>query len=143
MFEDDKKTLFEKAVVSEERFAKLFSDIYKRVVEYAKQFNIDNWNEMKYLYINQIKERPTCKICGKPVKFRSFNRGYTDTCCRSCDKLFKSQVQKQLWNKYTKEEKEARLEHAATIVEQKTGYRTPFANPEIREKIKLKGNNNG
>lgn len=135
MFENDVKILTEKSVVSEMSFGKLFPDIYKRVVDYAKQFNISDWREMKYLYMNQIKERPVCVICGKPVKFRSVNKGYTNTCSRECDLQLKSQSHKKLWSNYTEEEKQARLDHAASVVEEKTGYRTPFANPEIRKKV--------
>ena len=135
MLENDIKLLTEKSVVSEERFKKLFPDTYKRVSEYSRQRGALSWNEMKYMYMYQIEERPTCKICGKPVKFGSVRKGYTDTCDRICDKLYKSEVQKLLWGSYTEEEKRARLDHAATIVEQKTGYRTPFANPEIRKKV--------
>ncbi len=135
MFENDVKILSEKSVISEASFSKLFPDIYKRIIDYAKRFNVTDWREIKYLYMNQIKERPVCSICGKPVKFRSVNRGYTATCSRECDLQLKSQSHKKLWLNYTKEEKQARLDHAADVVEQKTGYRTPFANPEIRKKI--------
>ena len=135
MLEQDVKTLTEKSVVSEASFSKLFPDIYRRVVEYAKKFNITDWREMKYLYMNQIKERPVCKVCGKPVKFRSVNKGYTDTCSRECDLALKSESHKKLWKNYTSEEKEARLEHVGDVREERTGYRTPFANPEIRKKI--------
>ena len=135
MFENDVKILTEKSVVSEERFKNLFPDTYRRVYEYSKPRGALSWNEMKYMYMNKIEERPVCKICGKPVKFGSVRKGYTDTCDRSCDKLYKAEVQKRLWGGYTEEEKQARLDHAASVVEAKTGYRTPFANPEIRKKV--------
>lgn len=135
MFENDLKILTEKSVVSEVNFAKLFPDIYKRVVDYSTQFNISDWREMKYLYMNQIKDRPVCVICGKPVKFRSVNKGYTDTCSRECDLQLKSQSHKKIWNGYTKEEKTARVKQMEDTREAKTGYRTPFANPDTRKQI--------
>ena len=135
MLEQDIKLLLEKAVISKDRFSHLFPDVFKRIVDYSIELSISDWKEMKYLYINQIKERPVCKICGKPVKFQSMNKGYTDTCSRECDKLLKSRVHQKIWNNYTKEEKEARLLHAADLREEKTGYRTPFSDPKIRKQI--------
>lgn len=135
MFENDLKILTEKSVVSEANFAKLFPDIYKRVVDYSISFNITDWREMKYLYMNRITERPVCVICGKPVKFRSVNKGYTDTCSRECDLALKSQSHKKIWNGYTKEEKAARVKQMEDTREAKTGYRTPFANPDTRKQI--------
>ena len=135
MFENDVKILTEKSVVSEANFAKLFPDIYKRVVDYSTPFNITDWREMKYLYMNQINRRPVCVICGKPVKFRSVNKGYTDTCSRECDLALKSQSHKKIWDGYTKEEREARVKQMEDTREAKTGYRTPFANPDTRKQI--------
>lgn len=142
MLDTDINILRERAVLSQEYFSRENPEVYKRVCEYSTKIGATEWKEMKYLYMNQIKERPVCKVCGKPVIFQSVRKGYTDTCCRDCDKIYKAKVQKQLWANYTEEEKNTRLEHAAEVVKQKTGYRTPFANPEIREKIKLKGNKN-
>lgn len=135
MFENDLKILTEKSVLSEANFAKLFPDIYKRVVDYSIPFNITDWREMKYLYMNQINKRPVCVICGKPVKFRSVNKGYTDTCSRECDLELKSRSHKKIWNDYTKEEKEDRVKRMEDTREAKTGYRTPFANPDTRKQI--------
>ena len=135
MFEDDVKLLQEKAVVSKDNFAYLYPDVYERIRLYSRSLHIDNWAEMKYLYIKRIKTRPVCKVCGKPVEFRSMNRGYKSTCSRECDLALKSESHKKIWENYTSEEKEARLEHAADVREEHTGYRTPFADPEIRKKI--------
>ena len=135
MIENDLKVLREKSVLSEASFAKLFPDIYKRVADYSISFNITDWREMKYLYMNQINKRPVCVICGKPVKFRSVNKGYTDTCSRECDLALKSQSHKKIWTSYTKEEKEARVKQMEDTREAKTGYRTPFANPDTRKQI--------
>ena len=135
MFEDDVKLLQEKAVVSKDNFAYLYPDVYERIRLYSRSLHIDNWAEMKYLYIKRIKTRPVCKICGKPVEFRSMNRGYKSTCSRECDLALKSESHKKLWKNYTSEEKEARLEHAADVREEHTGYRSAFENPEIQQKI--------
>ena len=95
MLEDDIKILKEKANVPQSAFAKHYPDLHQRVVEYGNMLARTAWNEIKYLYMNQIKEVPVCKICGKAVKFRSVNRGYKDTCSRECDLALKSRTQKE------------------------------------------------
>lgn len=95
MLEQDRKILQEKANMPEGVFAKKYPDIYERVVESTKMHAGAGWNERKYIYVNQIKERPTCKICGKMVCFKSAKRGYKATCSRECDLALKSQTQKE------------------------------------------------
>lgn len=95
MFEDDVKILQEKRNVPESAFKLHYPEVYNRVQEAAKLLHIERWNEAKYIYTNQIKERPTCKICGKPVEFISVNRGYKATCSRECDIILKSQLNKR------------------------------------------------
>lgn len=95
MLDDDAKILQEKRNVPESAFKLHYPDLYNRVQEAAKLLNIERWNEAKYIYTNHIKERSTCKICGKPVKFISVNRGYKSTCSRECDLALKSRTQKE------------------------------------------------
>lgn len=134
MFEDDVKLLKEKSVVSKANFEYLYPDVYERIRVYSRHLHIDDWAQMKYLYINRIKTLPVCKICGKPVEFRSMNRGYKATCSRECDLAMKSKSHKKLWENYTNKEKQTRLEQAAQAREEHTGYRSPFDDPEIRKK---------
>lgn len=90
MFGEDVKVLQEKRNVPESAFKIHYPEIYNRVVEWAKPLNVTRWNEMKYIYMNQLKSTPTCKICGKPVRFISSNKGYKGSCSRSCDLKLKS-----------------------------------------------------
>lgn len=90
MIEQDQKILQEKRNVPESAFKLHYPEIYNRVQESIKGLNIERWNEAKYIYTNQIKDRPTCKICGKPVRFISVNKGYKATCSRECDLALKS-----------------------------------------------------
>lgn len=91
---DDIKILQEKRNVPESAFKSHYPEVYNRVQDWVKPLSIERWNEAKYIYTHQLKERPTCKICGKAVEFRSENRGYKSTCCRECDLVLKSQTQK-------------------------------------------------
>ncbi len=134
MLEKDIEILKMKSVLSEKAFGKMFPDVYQRICEYTSKFSINKWSEKKYLYMNQIEKPPVCKICGKPVEFSSSNQGYKATCSRECDLLTKSKSHKKIWENYTKEEKEARLEQAASIREEHTGYRTAFEDPKVRKK---------
>ena len=102
MFEEDVKILQEKRNVPESAFKVHYPEVYNRVVEYSKPNTRTAWNEIKYIYIKQLKSLPTCKICGKPVEFRSMNRGYKSTCSRECDVLQKSNTQKENRNKNAK-----------------------------------------
>jgi len=40
--------------------------------------------EDAYVIMNDIDETPICKMCDNEVKFRSFNKGYTEYCGRTC-----------------------------------------------------------
>lgn len=132
MLENDICILKEKSVLSEDKFKKLYPDIYERVNNYS---NAKGWNEKKYLYINKIVERPVCVICGNPVKFQSVSKGYVSTCSRECDKHLKSNVHKKIWSEYTKAERASRIKQMEDKREEHCGYRTPFANPNIRTQI--------
>ena len=126
----DKNTLAQKV------FAKHYPLEYQTILDYIKQFDITDWSEIKYVYINQLKEIPKCKVCDKRTRyFKSFNR-YMDTCCRECDKKLKSQSHKSYWSNMTEEEKQNRIEQESKIKEQKYGYRTPFADDSVKNKIK-------
>ena len=93
--ENDIKILQEKRNVPESAFKLHYPDIYNRVKEAAKALSVTRWNEAKYIYTKQLKELPRCKICGKPVEFRSMKRGYKSTCSRECDLALKSRTQKE------------------------------------------------
>lgn len=132
---DDVKILQEKRNVPESAFKLHYREIYDRVMEAVKDLHIERWNEAKYIYTNKIKQRPTCKICGKSVDFKSTTRGYRNTCSRECELKLKSETHKNMWQNYTPEQRSARIKQVEDTREAKTGYRTPFANPEVRKKF--------
>lgn len=134
MLLDDIETLQAKSTFSQAMFKSWYPEVEARVVAWAKPLGITDWKEMKYVYMNQIRELPICQICGKPVEFRTMNRGYKATCSRECDLAMKSKSHKKLWSNYTEEEKQARLEQAANVREEHTGYRSSFDDPKIRKK---------
>jgi hypothetical protein len=41
-------------------------------------------SENVYRIVHHIDELPRCKICGKPVKYINFIKGYSDTCSHKC-----------------------------------------------------------
>ena len=90
MLEQDIKIIQEKRNMPESAFKLHYPEIYMRIQEWVKPLNITRWNEAKYIYTNQYKSSPTCKICGKPVMFVSVNKGYKSTCSRECDIALKS-----------------------------------------------------
>ena len=135
MLKDDTKILQEKRNMPESAFKIHYPDVYKRVVEYSRTLYRGAWNEIKYIYIKQLKSLPTCKICGKSVDFKSTTRGYRNTCSRECELKLRSKTHKNMWQNYTSEQRSSRIKQVEDTREAKTGYRTPFANPEVRKKF--------
>jgi csr/mutH/archaeal HJR family nuclease len=41
------------------------------------------------LYLKTNKSEGFCQICTKPTKFLSLDRGYKETCCKTCTNIFK------------------------------------------------------
>lgn len=128
--------LLNKSTLGESIFAKHYNYEYNHIIEYTKKFNPSSWAERKYIFINKLNEIPKCKICNNRTRyFKSSNR-YMDTCCRECDKKLKSVSHKSYWANMSEEEKRHRIEQEAKIKEQKYGYKTPFANKNVKDKIK-------
>ena len=136
MLESIIKILKQKSTLGEKVFSKHFPNEYKIIKEYTDKFNIVDWSECKYFYINQLHETPKCKICGNSVKFYKSANHYKETCCRECDRKLKSLSHQKIWNNYTDEEKINRLNHASQIKEERYGYSSPFASSEVKQKIK-------
>ena len=136
MLESIIKILKQKSTLGEKVFSKHFPNEYKIIKEYTDKFNIVDWSECKYFYINQLNEIPKCKICGNNVKFYKSANRYKETCCRECDRKLKSLSHQKIWNNYTDEEKLNRLNHASQIKEERYGYSSPFASSKVKQKIK-------
>lgn len=63
------------------------SKVYDNLIKDAFKlidFEVDNIVELRYCVLNNIKEKPKCKCCGKPVKFHTFTIGYRDFCSTIC-----------------------------------------------------------
>jgi len=58
----------------------LLEDINKFNIKY----NINNFSILLYHYYNNIEFPCVCKICGKELKFISFNKGYNKYCSKKC-----------------------------------------------------------
>lgn len=58
----------------------------------------NSWSETLYCVKYNIAEQPKCKICGNPVKFKSFEHGYRKYCtskCATSDKEIKDIISKK------------------------------------------------
>lgn len=77
MSSDNKKFLLSRA----EWFKNVYPTFYKSL---QKKYNIDSVAELLYLWYNNIDEVPVCKLCGSPVKFNGFNKGYNTYCSSYC-----------------------------------------------------------
>jgi len=63
------------------------SKVYDNLVKDAFKlidFEVDNIVELRYCVLNNLKEKPKCKCCGKPVKFHTSTIGYRDFCSTIC-----------------------------------------------------------
>ena len=127
--------LKDKYSLGQKIFAKNYPDEYKQILNYTSKFNITDWSEIKYVYINQLQSIPKCKICDNNARFyKSLNR-YMHTCCKECDKKLKSLSHLAYWNNLSQDEKIIRLNHEQLVKKDKYGYSTPFQCNDIKNKI--------
>ena len=47
-------------------------------------YNLQLYYDIIVLNLTNIYQRPRCIICGKPIEFKRFNRGYSKTCSIKC-----------------------------------------------------------
>lgn len=61
-------------------------ELYENIIRYSNSISSKDFkfSERLYLFINQLKNIPYCKICGKETKYLDYTRGYQDTCSRKC-----------------------------------------------------------
>ena len=71
---------------------------HKEEINYIlNRFNdTTNIYEVLYRLYHKINCNPGCKVCGKPVKFISFTKGYNRTCSHSCKTLLPETREKLL-----------------------------------------------
>ena len=63
---------------------KNYPDMYDRVIEFSKKYNIIEFTKMLYHYVYNITEPILCKTCNKPTNFKGFNQGYNTYCLGKC-----------------------------------------------------------
>ena len=54
-----------------------------------------SWGERMWWYFHGLRCRPSCPICGSPVIFINFSKGYHTYCCAACSNSSKERVEKQ------------------------------------------------
>lgn len=65
---------------------KCHPDIYEYMINYFNDADDTNSSSTEILYriMNNILVRPKCLVCGKPAKFKRFDRGYGLFCSNKC-----------------------------------------------------------
>lgn len=76
-----------------EWFMNTYPNFYKSLQK--KYSNVKSVSELLYLWYNNMDEVPTCKVCGSPVKFNGFTKGYNVYCSSYCANQDEDTKQKQ------------------------------------------------
>lgn len=98
------------------------------------------------LYLKTNNTDGFCKICQKPTKFLSLDKGYNDTCCKTCTNIFKYGFSSPFCKEEThSKSRQTKLErygdaHYLNVEKQKKTMLkkyggTGLASPEIRKRI--------
>lgn len=98
------------------------------------------------LYLKTNNSDSLCKICQKPTKFLSLDRGYKDTCCKTCTNIFKygfsspfCKEETHSKSRQTKLERYGDAHYLNVEKQQETMLKKyggkGFASPEIRKRI--------
>lgn len=81
---------------------KKFPDFYNWIISIDLYKSL-SFSEKLYWYYNGLTDHPICPICGKPVKYHSFNVGYKKFCSTRCSSLSKetqSKIKETCLKKY-------------------------------------------
>lgn len=131
----------------------VYVDVLKHI-KFGKTFQ-----EKIYCYCNNISEPVVCKMCGKPVNFWGYSRGYGTYCCIECKKKDKDIIGKSIrdalinkygdvfWKDYSKKVKATKLkrygsenylniEKRKQTCRERYGADSPLESKKIQEKIK-------
>jgi hypothetical protein len=98
-----------------------YPEVLNEIINYNKEYNLysDNMSANIYNFINNITEFPKCKICGKILKYRNYNIGYSKYCSAKCanrDNEIQEKYRKTMLKKY--------------------GVDNPLKNKDIKQKVK-------
>lgn len=69
---------------SERSFRKHYPEFCNYLLNKYKGVSWNKFSELLYLYFNNLKDIPKCPVCGNPVKFISFSKGYYTYCSNKC-----------------------------------------------------------
>lgn len=77
-----------------------------------------SFSEMLYVYYNGIESIPVCPVCGKPLEYTRFGKGYMKYCSKKC----------------VNKDKEALLRRGQTLKEHFNGTFGEYMKSKVREK---------
>lgn len=84
-------------------FMSVYPTFYKSLQK--KYPNTKLISELLYLWYNKIDEVPVCKVCGCPVRFNGFAKGYSTYCssyCANQDEDTKQTQRDKFYERYLK-----------------------------------------
>ena len=92
---------------------------------------VESINEALFRIKHNILNRPTCKICGLPVKFQGCShRSYADCCCPKCSDIYRQQqIRQHSLEKYG-------VDHPAKTKENIDKHKKYYKEHNIKEKLK-------
>lgn len=142
-----KKTLYTKNGTLKSKFINGAYTKYKNITEYLEKRYNDSESRAETLARIRfnIEEKPKCKECGKPLKYRSYNHGHPDFgiwCslkCKSNSQEVKNKIITTSLKRYGVINGGGSKEAINKIREtnyKKTGYYSDLSNPVVKEKIK-------
>lgn len=105
--------------------------------------NLKSVSEKLYWWQNNIKEQPTCKVCGSPTTFEGYNKGYRKYCsyiCMNNDKEKQEKTKQTCLKKYGTEnprQNEIVKEKSKQTCLERYGVDNPAKSQIIKEKIEL------
>lgn len=132
-----KETIIAKKNLSESRFKKLYSDLYDELIDKTSFLLPDaTFSERKKAIIFNATECPKCQICGKLIHFDVNEYGVIRFCSKKCRYTNHSIERKKYFHNMSIEEKNDWIKNQEQKRYEKTGYRTTFENPKVKEKVK-------
>lgn len=111
-------------------FPKIFLELNRQTDQYSPK----NISQRVHIILNGL---PPLTACGKIPQFNTFTLGYREFCGSKCQcaKESHSNYMSNLHKNMSDEEKLRRKQKAETTYFEKTGYNSPFDNPEVINQI--------
>ena len=78
--------------LSEKFIKKNYPDLYNFL---KQKFENMSYDEMIYLYKNNLQQVGVCRVCGKPTKLINKTAGYRQYCCSKCSNADPNKISKQ------------------------------------------------